>query len=168
MLSVEDEANVFKKGLQDVEMLVDNSHLHLEKVEDCVDGFIESLWRYSQTSLMNYCLLGSEIQRVQREWRMGHENLLLKFSTNKDIIDKKFVCLDEELERVMDLVGQKIDAKFREFSSNFMEVMEIEEMQRKDLEAKVASLEARLEHLLAHTADLAALLFSLQPHVQEV
>ena len=168
MLSVEGEANVLEKGLQDVEMLVDNSHFCLEKVEDRVDGFVESIWCYSQTSLMNYCSLGSEIQRVQREWRMGHENLLLKFSTNNDIIDKKFVCLDEELERVVDLVGQKIDVKFREFSSNFMEAMEIKEMQRKDLEAKVASLEARLEHSLAHTADLAALLFSLQSHVQEV
>ena len=68
----------------------------------------------------------------------------------------------------MDLTGQKIDAKFGEFSSDFMEAMEIEETWRKDLETKVASLEERLEATLAHMANLAALLLSVQTHLGEV
>ena len=123
MSSMEGETNSLQKGLQDVEMSVNNSHLCLEKVEDRVDSFINSLWRYSQTATASSHALGIEIQKVQQEWRTDHKNLLLKFSTNNDIIDRKFVRLNKELERVVDLVGQKIDAKFGEFSSNFLGVM---------------------------------------------
>jgi hypothetical protein len=161
MLSTEGDVDVVKQGFWDVEMSVDNSHLSLEKVEDRVDGFVNSLQRYSQTCLANTCLLGPKVQRVQREWRTGQENLLLKFSTNNNIIDKMFVRLDEELERVVDLVGQKIDVKFGEFSANFLEAMEIEENQRKDLEVKVATLEEWLQ-------DTVMLLSSLNNRVMEL
>jgi hypothetical protein len=77
------------------------------------------------------------------------------------------------LERVVDLTRQRIDRKFREFSLDFMEAMEIEENQRKDLETKVTTLEERLEHTLAHMANLATLLLSIlllsiQSRVSEV
>ena len=55
--------------------------------------------------------------------------------------------MDKELERVVELVGQKIDAKFREFTSNFMESMEIEETCREALEKKVDNLEGALATL---------------------
>ena len=161
MSSTEGDVGILKMGLWDVEMLVGNSHLRLEKVEDCVDGFVESLQCYSQTCMVNIHSLGLEIQKVQQEWRMGHENLLLKFSMNNNIINKKFVCLDEELERVIDLVGQKIGMKFGEFSSNFLEAMEIEENQRKDLEVKVVTLEERLR-------DTVVLMSSFSSHLMEV
>ena len=161
MSLVEGKTDILKMGLWDMEMLVDNSHLHLEKVEDCMDGIIKSLWCYSQTCLANTHLLGPEIQKVQQEWRTGHEDLLLKFSANNNIINKKFVCLNEELEWVVNLVGQRINAKFGEFSADFLEAMEIEETQRKDSETKVATLEERLQ-------DTVILLSSLNNHVIEL
>jgi hypothetical protein len=33
----------FNKDVKDVEMSVDNTHLHLEKIEDHVDGFVSLL-----------------------------------------------------------------------------------------------------------------------------
>ena len=148
-------------------MSVNNSHLHLVKVEDCMDGVIKSLQCYSQTCLANAHSLGLEIQQVQREWRMGHENLLLKFSTDNNIIDRKFVHLDKELERVMDLVGQKIDAKFGEFSADFLELMEIEENWRKDLEVKVATLEERLRDTIILLSSLNNQVMELEDSVME-
>jgi hypothetical protein len=112
--------------------------------------------------------LGAEIQRVQGEARQDHESLLGKFAANNTIIDRKFVRFDKELERVVDLVGQKINRKLSKFSSDFMEAIEIEENQRKDLEEKVTALETRLEHTLAHMANLATLLLSIQSWVLEV
>ena len=126
-----------------------------------MDGFVNSFEHYSQTCLANAHLLGPDIQRVQREWRTGHENLLLKFSTNNNIINKKFVCLNEELERVVNHISQKIDTKFGEFSSDFLEAMEIEETRRKDLETKVATSEERLR-------DTVVLLSSLNNRVMEL
>jgi hypothetical protein len=72
------------------------------------------------------------------------------------------------MDRVVELVGQKIDAKMGEFSADLMEALEIEENHWKDLEGKVAGLEERLEHTLAHVANLASLLLSVQSCVAEV
>jgi predicted nucleic acid-binding Zn-ribbon protein len=175
MLVCKTDVDVFRiqissmeKDIKDVEMSVDNTHLRLEKVEDQVNEFVTQLQHSSQVNLTNSRSLGLEIQRVQRESRADHESLLGKFAANNTIINRKFVHLDEEMEKVVDLIGQKIDVKFREFSSDFMEVMEIEENQRKDLKAKVAGLEERLEHTLTHTANLATLLLSVQSPVVEV
>ena len=44
MSSTEGDVDVVKQGLWDVEMSVDNFHLCLRKVEDHVDGFVDSLW----------------------------------------------------------------------------------------------------------------------------
>jgi hypothetical protein len=74
----------------------------------------------------------------------------------------------QKVEKVVDLVGQKINSKFGEFAADFMESMEIEENWRKELEAKVASLEERLEHTLAHVANLAALTLSVQSQVGDL
>ena len=161
MMWMEKDVDILKDSLRDVEMSVDNSHLCLEKVEDCVDGFIESLRQYSLTSDMASQSLGMEIQRVQKEWRKGHEDILAKFKRMGNVIDKKFVQLDEELERVIDLVGQKIDAKFGEFSAEFLEVMEIEDNQRNTLEERVLTLEQRLW-------DMVMLLSSLNTQVMEL
>jgi hypothetical protein len=68
----------------------------------------------------------------------------------------------------VDLTGQKIDAKFREFASDFMELMEIEESRQKELEMKVTGLEERLEHTLAHVANLSSLLLSVQTQVGDL
>jgi hypothetical protein len=72
------------------------------------------------------------------------------------------------MDRIVDLVGQKINAKMGKFSSDLMEAMEIEENRRKDLETKVAGLEEKLETTIAHVANLASLLLSVQSRVAEV
>jgi chromosome segregation ATPase len=38
-----------EKDVKDMEISIDNSHLHLEKLEDQVDGFVESIQRTSST-----------------------------------------------------------------------------------------------------------------------
>jgi chromosome segregation ATPase len=178
MLVCKTNVNVFRiqmssmeKDIKDVEMSVDNSQLWLEKVEDQVEGLVDSMSRLNQQSLVsqvNHRSLGAEIQRVQGEAHQDHESPLGKFATNNTIIDRKFIRFDKELERVVDLAGQKINRKFGECSLNFMEAMEIEENWRKDLEEKVTALETRLEHTLAHTANSATLLLSVQSRVSEV
>jgi hypothetical protein len=55
---------------------------------------------------------------------------------------------------VVELAGQKIDAKMGKFSSDLMEALEIKENRRRDLETKVSGLEERLEHTLTHVAKL--------------
>jgi hypothetical protein len=85
-----------------------------------------------------------------------------------DIVNKKVVHQDEEMDRVVELVGQKIDAKMGEFSSDLMEALEIKENRRKDLEAKVAFLEEKLVNSLTHMANLTSLILSVQAHVAEV
>jgi hypothetical protein len=52
------------------------------------------------------------------------------------------------MDRVVELVRQKIDAKMGEFSSDLMEALEIEENRRKALEEKVAFLEEKLVNSL--------------------
>jgi hypothetical protein len=165
------QMSTLEKDIKDVEMLVDNTQLRLEKVEDQVEGFVGLMsWLSQQSSVfqVNHQLLGEEIQRVQQESCANHESLLGKFAANNSIIDKKFIQSDEELERVVELVGQKVDRKLGEFCTDHMEAVEIEENWRKELEMKVAALEQRLEHMLTHTANLASLLLSVQSRVSEV
>jgi uncharacterized protein YoxC len=102
------DINVIEASVKDVEMAADNAHLCLEKVEDCVDGFVESARRISVVSETNSKLLGMEIQRIQWETHGQIESFYKKFERVNKVIDKKTVCLDEELDRVMALVGEKI------------------------------------------------------------
>jgi hypothetical protein len=112
--------------------------------------------------------MGLEIQRVQQETQGHIEGLFQKFKRVNTIVDKKIIHQEEEMDQVVELVGQKIDTKMGEFSSDLMEALEIEENRRKDLEAKVSGLEERLEHTLTHVANLASLLLSVQSCVVEV
>ena len=96
------------------------------------------------------------------------EDLNWKFVQINDVIDKKMVCQDKELDRVVGLIGEKIDTKMGEFSSDLMEALEIEENRRKDLEAKVAFLEEKLINSLNHTTGLVCLVVSVQSRVSEL
>jgi hypothetical protein len=143
-------------------------HEQLEGLGDQIDGCYAETRRTCSLSETNNRSLGLEIQRVQRE-TCGHiEGLFQKFEKVNTILNKKIIRQDEEMDRVVELVGQKIDTKMGEFSANLMEVLEIEENSWKDLEGKVAGLEERLEHTLAHVANLASLLLSIQSCVVEV
>jgi hypothetical protein len=124
-----------------LEILMGSAHNQLEDLGDWVDGFIKSIRKASSISETNNQSLGLEIQRVQRETRGHLEGLFQKFNWVNSIINKKIIHQDEEMDKVIDLVGQKIDAKMGEFSSNLMEALEIEENRQKDLETKVSGLE---------------------------
>ena len=70
--------------------------------------------------------------------------------------------MDEELDRVVALVGERIDAKIGEITSDWIEALENEEGWRKDLEGKVAFLEEKINNCLTHQVDMVALVLSLQ------
>jgi hypothetical protein len=69
---------------------------------------------------------------------------------------------------VVELVGQKINARMSEFSDQHLEVMEIEEERRSALEEKVAGPEQKPEIAIGHVANMASLLLSVQSRVVEV
>jgi hypothetical protein len=139
----------------------------LENISSRVNSFVLMTRRTSALIEGNARFL-AEVQRGQLEVRGLAENLNQKFVQINDIIDKKIIHQDEEMDRVVELVGQKIDAKMGEFSSDLMKALEIEENRRKDLEAKVAFLEEKLVNSLTHMANLTSLIVSVQAHVVEV
>jgi hypothetical protein len=140
----------------------------LERLGGRVDEWVATSRRISSLCETNSRSMGMEIQRVQRKTRGHVEGLFQKFEKVNDVIDKKIVHQDEEMDQVVELVEQKIDVKMGEFSSDLMEALEIEENRRKALETKVAGLEEKLEITIAHVANLASLLLSVQACVAEV
>jgi hypothetical protein len=102
-------------------------HEQLEDLGDHVNGCVADGKRVSKLCETNTWSMGLEIQRVQRE-TCGHiKGLFQKFERVNDIINKKIVKQDEEMDWVVELVGQKIDARMSEFSNQHLEAMEIEE-----------------------------------------
>jgi hypothetical protein len=112
--------------------------------------------------------IGAEVLKVWQEGRSHYEGFFGKLERLATTVDKKIVHQDEEMDKVVGLVGQKIDTRFGKFSSDFMEAMEIEETRRKDLEAKVAFLEEKLTNSLLRMSDLTNLVLSVQSRVAEV
>jgi hypothetical protein len=108
------------------------------------------------------------VRSGQVEVRDLAEDLTRKFTQINKVIDKKMVRQDEELDRVVGLVGEKIDAKFSDFSDQFMEAVAAEEARRVALEEKVAFLEEKLTDSLLRSSDLVNLVLALQSCVMEV
>jgi hypothetical protein len=82
-----------------------------------------------------------EVNNVWTQLLDMNPSLLVKFKRNSTILDKKFIHLDKELEKVVRLIGEKIEAKFGEFSNKFLEVMGIEDTCWSALEERVTALE---------------------------
>jgi hypothetical protein len=178
----EDNMNVCKNDVDTLKLEQVSMGCDIRMLEGAMGGMQEDLenlagrvdtWSSNSRKISSLCetnarSLGSEIQRVQWETQGQFESFFGKFEKLSDVVDKKIVCQDEEIDRVVELVGQKIDTKMGEFSSDLMEALEIEENQRKDLEAKVAFLEEKLVNSLTHTANLTALILSIQARVVEV
>jgi hypothetical protein len=115
---VKSQLALLERDIRMLEFSMGLAHNQLEDLGDRVNGFVESVWRVSSISETNSWSLGLEIQRVQQE-TCGHvESLFQKFEKVINIINKKIIHQDEEMDRVVDLVGQKIDTKMGEFSSN--------------------------------------------------
>ena len=76
--------------------------------------------------------------------------------------------MEEELDWVVSLVGDKIDMKIGEITSDWVEALEIEEAQRKDLEENVSFLEEKVANCLLHQADTVNLILALQGRLSQV
>jgi chromosome segregation ATPase len=157
-----------EKDVKDVEMSIDNVHMRLEKVEDHVDGLLDQIQRVSQSVSSGTHAAVLEAQRVEKVLVQWIESWSDRLERNHTVINKKFIHLDEELEKVVELAGQKIDVKFGELASNFMEALEIEESHWEVLERRVTSLEEKLEHSISHIACLAGLITNVQTRVREL
>jgi hypothetical protein len=130
----EDDMNICKNNVdtlkleqasmgRDIRMLEASmglAHEQLESLGNRIDGCVASGWRTASLVKGNARFLAG-VQRGQLEVHTLAESLNQKFVKVNDIIDKKIVRQDKELDRVVDLVGQKIDVKMGEFSSNLME-----------------------------------------------
>ena len=145
-----------------------NAFEQLERVEGRVDGCYAETRRVCSLSETNTRSMGLEIQRVQQESRKEIQGLFFKFERVNQIFDKKAVRMEEELERTVSLVEEKINAKIGEITSDWVEAMEIEEARRKDLEEKVAFLEEKITNCLLHQADTVNLVLALQGRLTQV
>ena len=101
-------------------------HEQLEDLDDWMTGCFAEVRRVSTLHDTHSQALGLEIKRVQQESRKEIEDLFSKFERVNQIFDKKAVRMEEELDRVVSLVGEKIDAKIGEITSDWVEALEIE------------------------------------------
>jgi predicted nucleic acid-binding Zn-ribbon protein len=106
---------------------IDNAHQQLEGLDDWVDGFVSSLRTYNSQSTASHRALFQEMHQHKREACADHESLLGKLARSDDVIDKKFVQVDTELEKVVGLVGDKIEKEVGKIASEFAEAMDAEE-----------------------------------------
>jgi hypothetical protein len=155
------------RDIQMLEVSMGSVHEELENLGSRMDGCVAAGQRTASLVEGNARFLAT-VHSGQVEVRELAEDLNRKFVQINEVIDKKMVCQDEELDRVVGLVGEKIDTRMGEFSSNLMEALKIEENRRKDLEAKVTFLEEKLINSLTHTASLVTLILSIQARVAEV
>jgi hypothetical protein len=109
-----------------------------------------------------------EAQRVEKELCPMVEGWFGKLEHCNTIVDKRFIKMEEETDKVVALVGEKIEGKFREISSQFLEAMEEEEACLVFLEGKVWELEGKLETSHATNILLASLITSIQSRVGEL
>jgi hypothetical protein len=129
---------------------------------------VSSLQTYNNQYTTSHQALFQEMHQHKWEAREDHESLLGKLARSDDIIDKKFVQVDTELEKVMGLVGDKIEKEVGKIATEFAEAMDFEEEWRATSEAKVASLETRLGEALDAISSLTTLVVALQGRVGEL
>ena len=156
---------------RDIHMLeasMGSVHEELENLGDRMDGCFAETRCVCSLSKTNSWVLGLEIQRVKQESRKEIEGLFSKFEWVNQIFDKKAVRMEEEIEQVVSLVEEKIDAKISEITSDWVEALEIKENRRKDFEGKVAFLEEKITNCLLHQSDTVNLVLSLQGRISEV
>ena len=156
------------RDLRMLEASMGNAFEQQERVENRVDGCFAETHRVCSLSETNFRSLGMEIQRVQRESRKEIEGLFSKFERVNQIFDKKTVRMEEELERTVSLVEEKINLKIGEITADWVEALEIKEARRKDLEEKVAFLEEKITNCLLHQADTVNLVLALQGRLSQV
>jgi hypothetical protein len=155
---------------RDVQMLeasMDSVHEQLESLGDRMDGCVAASRRTDAIVQGNARFLATVWSGQVEVWELA-EDLNRKFVWINEVIDKKMVRQDEELDRVVELVGERIDARMSEFSNQHMEAVVAEEARRVALEAKVAFLEEKLTDTLLCSANLVNLVLTLQNHIGEI
>lgn len=88
---------------------MDNTHLRMERVEDCLDVLPEMC---HCPEMYGFQSRGAflEVQNLCTQLLDMNLSLLVNFERNNTIINKKFTHLDEDMEKVVGLVGEKIEA----------------------------------------------------------
>jgi chromosome segregation ATPase len=137
--SIKIEQVSMARDIRMLEVSMGSVHEQLEDLGDRVDGCHAANRRMASLHKDHTRFITTEVLKVCQEGRAQHEGCLGKIERIGDLIDKKIVHMDEELDKVVGLIGQRIDSKFGEFSSDFMEAMEIEENRRKDMELRLPS-----------------------------
>jgi hypothetical protein len=167
---VEDDMQVCKNDIDVVKLdqaSMGSVHEQLESLGDRMDGCVAAGRRTATIVEGNACFLAT-VRSGQVEVCELAEDLNWKFTRINEVINKKMVCQDEELDRVVGLVGEKINSRFSDFSGEFMEAVASEEAWRVALEEKVAFLEEKLTDLLLHSSNLVNLVLTLQNRVGEI
>jgi chromosome segregation ATPase len=157
-----------ERDIRLLEGSMENAHQGIEDLGDWVDGFVSSLRMYNNQYTSSHWSLFQEMHQHKREARADHESLLGKLARSDEIINKKFVQVDTELEKVVGLVGDKIEKEIGKIATEFADAMEVEEEWRATAESKVAGLEVRLEEALEAISSLTTLVASLRTWVGEL
>jgi hypothetical protein len=139
------EMSSFNKDVKDVKMSVDNCHLHLEKVEDHVDSFVSLLCSQTGVTAASSCVALMEAQRVEKELHSQIEGWYGKFKRVNTVIDKKIVQVDEELDRVTALMGEKIQSEMEDVGARFQEALNLEGRRYGVLARDMELVKSRLE-----------------------
>jgi uncharacterized protein YoxC len=155
------------RDVQMLEMSMGSVHEQLENLGDRMDSCV-AVGRRTASIVEGNARFLATVRSGQVEVRELAEDLNQKFTRINEVIDKKMVRQDEELDRVVGLVGEKIDARMSEFSNQHMEAVAAEEARRVALEAKVAFLEEKLTDSLLRSSDLVNLVLALQNRVGEI
>jgi hypothetical protein len=162
------EMSSFNKDIKDIEMLVDNAHLRLEKVEDHVDGFMSLLCSQTGVTAASSCAALCEVQRVEKELHLLIEGWYGKFKKVNNIINKKIIRFEEELDRVMALVGEKIQSVMEDLSTQFNEALEVEGQRYGVLARDMELVKSQLETAQENNILLASRLLAFQVRLLEV
>jgi hypothetical protein len=144
---------------RDVRMLeasMGSAHEQLESLGDRMDGCVAANRRTASIVEGNARFLAT-VRSGQVEVRELAEDLNRKFTRINEVIDRKMVCQDKELDRVVGLFGERME-----------EVVASETAQRVALEEKVAFLEEKLTNSLLRSSDLVNLVLTLQNRVGEI
>jgi hypothetical protein len=144
---------------RDINMLeasMGSAHEQLEDLGNRMDGCVAAGRRTAAIVEGNTRFLAT-VRSGQVEVRELAEDLNQKFVQINEIIDKKMVRQDEELDRVVRLFGERVE-----------EAVASEEARRVALEGKVAFLEEKLTDSLLRWSDLVNLVLTLQNRVGEI
>jgi hypothetical protein len=151
---------------RDIRMLeasMGSAHEQLEDLGGRMDGCVAANRRTASIVEGNAHFLAT-VRSGQVEVRELAEDLNRKFARINEVIDRKMVCQDEELDRVIGLFGERME-----------EAAALETARRVALEEKVAFLEEKVAFLeekltdsLLHSSDLVNLVLTLQNRVGEI